>query len=293
MEGASGAVYFKRLTWPLVMLVSTALLGCSTPDGYAPLPVPEKSASTDTTPTTVAPDYASVELLGARGTTTTIHPALTPGTARFSGVVVGPNGPVANAVVGIERLVNDAVVSGFVNAGADGAWEAANIIGGRYRIRAWLVPDLAQAEPQLVFVPSTGDGLAPLELKVESIGKIRAEAVVAPDPPVVNQPVGLVVRLSRRQVDKDGVVQTIPQANATWRLVATGRWALQSGSTISDSGGRATYRLVCGAPGVQAIGVVFNNETFPLAVPECSPTSGPSPSTSPSTSISTTTTTGT
>ncbi len=278
----------------LVLLVGgTALLGgCRTPEGYAPLPVPDKSDAALTTPTTQAPDHAAVELAGARGTTTTSAPVLTPGTAKLRGVVNGPNGPVAGAVVGIERVVGDVVLSGFVHAGADGSWEAANIVGGRYRVRAWLVPDLAQTEPQLLFVPSTGDGLAPLELRVEPIGQLTAEAVVAPDPPVVNQPGNLVVRLTRHLIDSDGLVRTIPQAGAAWRLVATGRWTLQSGTSTSDYAGRSTYRLVCGAPGPQAIAVVIGDETLPLAVPDCvaapgsSSTSLPS---SPSTTASPTT----
>ncbi len=268
----------------LVLLVGgTALLGgCRTPEGYAPLPVPDKSDAALTTPTTQAPDHAAVELAGARGTTTTSAPVLTPGTAKLRGVVNGPNGPVAGAVVGIERVVGDVVLSGFVHAGADGSWEAANIVGGRYRVRAWLVPDLAQTEPQLLFVPSTGDGLAPLELRVEPIGQLTAEAVVAPDPPVVNQPGNLVVRLTRHLIDSDGLVRTIPQAGAAWRLVATGRWTLQSGTSTSDYAGRSTYRLVCGAPGPQAIAVVIGDETLPLAVPDCVAAPGSSSTSLPS-----------
>ena len=62
----------------LVLLVGgTALLGgCRTPEGYAPLPVPDKSDAALTTPTTQAPDHAAVELAGARGTTTTSAPAV-------------------------------------------------------------------------------------------------------------------------------------------------------------------------------------------------------------------------
>ncbi len=260
----------------LVVPASAALLvgGCSTPDGYAPLPVPDRSGASPTVPTTPPPDYAGVELSRARGTTTTTLPSLTPGTASLRGTVLGPNGPVAGAVVGIDRLVGDAVASGYVNSAADGSWEAVGLLGGRYRVRAWAVPDLSQVEATLVFVPSTGDPLAPLELRLEPIGRYVAEAVVAPDPPVVGRPANLVVRLSRRQIDSDGFVRTTPQAGATWRLVAEGKWTLQSGTSVGDAAGRTTYRLVCEAPGTQPIAIVFEGETMPLAVPDCVGASG-------------------
>lgn len=259
----------------LVLLVGTGIPGgCRTPDGYAPLPVPDRSDGALTTPTTRPPDYAGVELAHARGTTTTTPVALTPGTASLRGTVLGPNGPVAGAVVGIDRLVGDAVASGYVNSAADGSFEAVGLLGGRYRVRAWAVPDLSQVAAMLVFVPSTGDPSAPLELRLEPIGHYAAEAVVAPDPPVVGRPVNLVVRLTRRQIDSDGFVRTSPQAGASWRLVAEGEWTLQSGASVGDAAGRATYRLVCEAPGAQAIAIVFDGVTLPLAVPDCVAASG-------------------
>lgn len=253
----------------LVGLSLVGSLGCSSTDGYAPLPRPKKSDTSLITPTTPAPDYEAVELSRAQGTTTTTSLVLSPGSARLAGSVVGPNGPVPNATVVLERLVGDSVASGIVSTGVDGTWEAANILGGRYRIRAWLAPEFAQLEPQLLFVPGNSDGSAPVELKMEKISKIIAEAAISPSPPVVNQSANLVVRLSLRSIDKDGLLRSVPQDFASWRLVATGRWTIQSATVSSDSGGRASYRITCGAVGAQALTVVFNGETLPLSLPEC------------------------
>jgi hypothetical protein len=77
---------------------------------------------------------------------------LTGGTAAVSGTVVGPSGAVANATVRVERLVGDQVGTMDLTTNADGAFALPNALGGRYRVRAWQAPVLAQLGSEVAFV---------------------------------------------------------------------------------------------------------------------------------------------
>lgn len=296
MEGAAGEVravsMYSSRPWTLsrtilpVFLMLAGLVGCSDSNGYTPLAIPDRPNSASTSSTTAVPNYEAVELARASGTTTTAVPLLSPGTASLRGVVIGPSGPVPGATVRLERYVGELAASGIVTTGSDGSWEATNIKGGRYRVRAWLAPDLVQADAQIMFVPSNGEALDPLSLRVQSVAQPGVEIAVAPNPPVVGQPINLLVRLTSRQVDSDGFVRQTPQVGVSLRLVTTGRWTVQSGTTAADSAGRMTYRLVCNAAGSQGLSGVLNDTTFALAVPDCV-NSTPSASTSISPSAST------
>src|SRR5690606_1191562 len=79
------------------------------------------------------------------------------GTARLVGTVTGPDGPVAGATVRIERLVAGREVRTDVTTASDGRFALDGVPGGRYRVRAFLPPDLAQTAPELRFVADGGE----------------------------------------------------------------------------------------------------------------------------------------
>lgn len=81
-------------------------------------PAPPSSITTSSE----APDLSGIQLNPVAGKMATAPVAVRPGTANISGTVVGPDGPVAGAVVLIERLVDDAVGSIQVVSGADGTY---------------------------------------------------------------------------------------------------------------------------------------------------------------------------
>src|SRR5207248_2824996 len=103
-----------------------------------------------------------------------------------------------------ERLVGDGVGSADIISQADGTWAAPNVLGGRYRVRAWRAPDLALTTPQLLFVGSTETKA--LSLRVDRYTGTGVQAAIAPSPPVVGEPANLVVSVTTRSVDDKGVV---------------------------------------------------------------------------------------
>jgi hypothetical protein len=226
-------------------------------------------------------DYSGVLLPGVGGSTTsTIR---TRGQAALAGIVVGPDGPVPQATVRVERLVGDQVRRTDVVAGADGRYSVRGIPGGRYRVRAFLPPTFAQVDPELFFLADRDERR--VDLDVERFEGLTATAAVAPNPPVVDQPVNLVVQLAARSVDGDGVARVVPQGGRRIELLEPTRWSLVSDAVqITDGGGRAVYELRCevaGAPRllVRVMGTTDATTLQPLApialaVPDCIASNG-------------------
>lgn len=270
--------------------------GCTTGAEFRPLPVPE-SVPSSSTATTASPDYSGVVLAPVEGTTTTTEVVVGPGPAVLGGRVEGPDGPVAGATVRLERLVADAVAVLDVLTAADGTWTAPDVLGGRYRIRAWRQPDLAMVEPEILFLDQAGR--SDLVLRVERFGEAVVDTAIFPDPPVVGARSNLAVRLSSRTVGTDGVVRTTPRAGLAVTLSGGGAWAVEVPATAtSDAAGRVTFTVVCRLPGAQSLTVsVAASEVVPLTLPECvappPSTTQPPPSTTPTTSTPTSSTTST
>ncbi|MEY2403566.1 MAG: hypothetical protein QOD38_1117, partial [Acidimicrobiaceae bacterium] len=119
------------------------------PNLHAP-PGSASGAPSDTTPTT-GQNLAAVQLAAVDGTTTRPAPRTT-GTAHLSGGVNAPDGFVPGAMVRAERALDNGDLQRFdVIAGPDGHWDLPNIPGGRYRVRAFLPPQLAQTEAEVFF----------------------------------------------------------------------------------------------------------------------------------------------
>ncbi|MGH9165928.1 MAG: hypothetical protein ACRDZW_10510, partial [Acidimicrobiales bacterium] len=151
----------------------------------------------------------------------------------------------------------------------DGTWSLAGVTGGRYRVRAWRAPDLAQVEPTLVFVGAQDK--APVVSKLERFAGPFPAPSVAPNPPVVGESAGLVVQVTQRSVDEGGVVRAIPIPGARVELTGAIFWQVRSANpTVTDASGRARWELACRSPGAQPLSAVVNGgESFPLALPAC------------------------
>lgn len=283
MPGRRSLAMAGALAAAIVLVAGT----CSSGDVLEPLPVPDASPTIPTS-TTVAPDYRGVALAPVQGTTTTTDVIVGPGPATLAGRVEGPDGPVAGATVRLERLVGDAVATLEVASEADGSWRAADVRGGRYRVRAWLQPDLATVVPQVLFVAAAGS--ADVVVPVQRFGQIVVDAGFAPDPPVVGARTNLGVRLSSRTVDADGVVRSLPLPGVPVGLDPGAAWVLETAAMLaSDAAGNATFTLSCQALGPQPLTVVLSpTQTFPLVPPACV---APTPETPPPADGSTTSTT--
>lgn len=237
---------------PVVVMSVFVLRGCDT----ANVPLVHPPAGFDvagTATTQPGNDLTSVQLAGVDGTTVPDAIRAT-GTAHLNGSVNGPQGPVTGATVRVEHLVRGDPPPIDVLTGPDGRWDLPNIAGGRYRVRAFLAPTFAQIEPEVFFLE---DGAAQsFDLTVDSFSGIAITSSIAPDPPSVNQPFSLVVRVARRSVDPDGVARGQPIENATVQLTGTQGFNVKGQpSTVTDVNGDATFSLECKAANASQIQV--------------------------------------
>ena len=251
-----------------VCAVALALLAGAC-EAKAVEPLPPAPKVPETTTTTVI-DYSGVGLNGVPGRTTTTV-AMGPGRATLQGTVTGPDGPVPGAVVHAERLVGDAAATLDVLTGADGRYVIPNVLGGRYRLRAWkAAPDnLALIEPQVFFLEGSEKKAA--NLAITRYQGVSVTAAIAPDPPLIEAPSNLVVQIVDRAVDPGGIVRSTPLPDVRAELFGTGDWrVLTSVATASDGAGRARWTLECRRVGVQPLSVVVGETTtFNLNLPAC------------------------
>jgi len=194
-----------------------AMAGCSAPEGRS-LPPPSSTSSTVPEPTTSSIDYSQVALERVPGETTTTF--ATTGTTTLGGVVGGPGGNVAGALVRVEHLVGDAVRVTEVRSGDDGRWIVERLSGGRYRVRAYLAPNLTMTEPEIFFVPDGDERDVRLDLRVWEGLDVRAGTT--PGAPITGDVLSLGVRVAERVVDEAGIARTRPLEGLVVRVRATG-----------------------------------------------------------------------
>jgi hypothetical protein len=236
-----------------------------------------------------------VNLAGVPGRTTTTL-LLGPGGATISGTVVGPIGPVPGADVHIERLVGEASVATDIGTNAVGAFALPAVLGGRYRIRAF-VPhpvDLAMTQPTIIFLANNESKI--LNLQVNPYTGVAITSAIAPNPPVVGEQTELVVQATVQSVDDKGVVRGQPISGAKVQLFGGGDWRLLTGNPSStNTSGRAIFEMRCGSGGPQPLSAVVNDtDNQPLNIPACvepPPTPTTTATTTPPGPASTTTST--
>lgn len=255
----------------LLVVALGLLAACSTGQRYEPLPVPEGVEDLPATSSTVPPDLDEVGLPRAEGATTTVPAAIRPGPVTIVGRVDGPDGPVGGALVRLERLTEGGTAELVVPTAADGTWNVAGVVGGRYRIRAWKPPALGMLRARLVFVESPRS--QPFVLRLDRFEAIRFDAAVAPDPPVVDEEANLKVRVTTRQVTSDGRVRFEPAVGIAVRVFGTGDWiVLSSNPGFTDGAGSVTFLVECGQVGSQPLSAVLDDgQVEPLELPPCVP----------------------
>ena len=251
----------------------------------APLPAPPTTESAPTG-TTLA-DTTGVSLSGVPGQTTTTAAAIGPGHATLSGTVTGPQGPVPQATVEADRVTDAGTVSAVATTAADGSWSISHILGGRYRVRAWRAPDLAQTAPVVFFLGDLENH--PIQLQLQQYGGTQLLWSIAPNPPIVDEPAQLVIRLVVTAVDpSSGVVGSNGVGGAGVQLTGSSNWTVQGSDTATtDGSGSAAWQMVCSSAGSQPLQVqVTGAQSYPVdGLPDCV---RPPPPTTTTTSTTTT-----
>jgi hypothetical protein len=242
-----------------------ALTACSSGPGALPK-VPELVKPPGTTTTEV--DYSQIPVKGVSGRGPTTSIALGPGQATLSGTVVGDDGSVPGATVQVERIANGATARMSLQSALDGTWSLPQIFGGRYRVRAWRAPDMAQTTWSAVFLGASETKT--MDLRVHTVGGLSVEASIAPDPPRLGSDANLVVLVTVKEVDDQGVVRATPQTDVNVDLETGSGWRIQSQNPTATNGrGEAEWSLRCRGAGHQPMAVNLGSQTIPLDVSSC------------------------
>ncbi|MGH9186035.1 MAG: carboxypeptidase-like regulatory domain-containing protein [Acidimicrobiales bacterium] len=236
---------------PLVLVLFALVQGGDGPNiPHYELPEGATVPPPTTAPVTPAPPGPLPAVAG----TTTIPPVPTVGSAVLRGTVFGPQGPVPGATVRIDRFDRDRRTTTDMVTQPDGTWALAGIPGGRYRVRAFQSPTLAQIEPEIFFLTAAEDKV--LNLDVNDFGGPQLQVAVAPDPPQLDQLLTLTVQLESRSVSGDGVVRADPLVGWTVNVVSAGTWTVrQPAVSATDGAGRASFLLECDAAGPNRVQV--------------------------------------
>lgn len=259
-------------TGAVVCALVMSAAGCARKVEISYPEVPTTLALRPSTSTTIGPDRSKETLLPPLDSappiaTTTV--GFGAGTVTVEGTVQGPDGPVGGATVRFERLVGEQSAERSVIADDAGRFSLRNVPGGRMRLRAWKVPDVAMARNIVVFASET----TKVTLKVDRFATTDVRWAAAPASPIEGQPVNLVVQVSRRLVDDDGVIGFEQITGMAVRLVPLG--ALQpegANERLTDDTGRASFPMRCNAVGPATIRAqLASGEDATLELPSCAP----------------------
>jgi hypothetical protein len=276
-----------RAAFVVVLFVSALLAACSSGGGSKQPPALEVI----TTTTTTAADYSRASLPSIAGATT-MTISLTPGAAAISGTVVDDTGAlVPGANVDVERIVGSATASTDTLSAADGTFSVKGILGGDYQLRAWRPPDLAVVTPQVIFLQGTQ--ATTVTLQMQRFTGIQVQSSIAPNPPIITEPVSLAVEVTNAAVGPDGVVRGQGSPAVAVQLYGPGRWAIDgSPSSVTDGSGIARWQMTCGDLGAQQLFVLVNStQSFPLNLPACVPIPTTTTTSTTTTTVARTTTT--
>lgn len=287
-----------------VAAIVLAVAACGAPNSGL-LPPPSSTSSSSTVPVTEPVDLSALRLEPFPGVTTTTAP-IESGRSTIRGRVLGPDGGAGGAIVRIERLVGDAVQRRDIPTGPGGEYIVANVPGGRYRLRAFLAPQLAMMQPEIFFLPD-GDERA-IDLRTERFEGLAVQGSATPATPIVGRGVNIAVRVAERAVDADGVGREVPRPGVAVRLRTTGLTPIdqrptrgpdpdddeedqgegeedeEGGDTepasgpverVTDGDGVVVFQFTCervGATTATAIvGSGDDEQLFPIEIPPCSP----------------------
>ena len=265
MPGALTARSLPSLLFLLLVLVAGAC-DSGRPETVAPTTTVTEPPPTEA-PTTTEFRVPSTPP-GVPRTTTTISPEISPGSARISGTVVGPQGPVAGALVRVERIVGDQVAGVEVSA-ANGQFNLPSVRGGRYLVRAWKQPDFYQPVPEGFFLAA--DEQKSLELRVTKVGDVNVDTTVEPTPLPRDEPFTITIFLYAGSVNREGSLQATPRAGQDVQIALGPGLGLNGADRArTDSGGKASFSARCRTPGPQSGELRVSAEVrVPIAIPEC------------------------
>ncbi len=200
----------------------------------------------------LGPDTRSVPVPTVAAATSTTGLPMQGGKSSIDGVVVAPDGgPVAGAVVRLERFVGDDVVTVDVATNGAGNFAVSQLLGGRYRVRAWKAPTMAQLGSDVTFI-SDGEARS-FRLQLHAPTDIDISASVSSSAVIVGQQTTASMRILVPVVNGNGQVDRGGRANDL--VVATGGGVLggPSGPTTDNPEGPPCVPFSCSRIGAGTI----------------------------------------
>ncbi len=251
-----------------VALLLPLLAGCSKDEGKAlPPPVPDESTTT-TEPIDLT--RVSLEPIAVSGKATSTTRPLGGGKATILGRVVDADGgtvPGAYVRATYYGDLNKPEVIEVLSL-EDGTYRFEQVLGGRWRIRAWRAPELATLEDNTFFLGYTEQRR--VDLKVKAATDIVVTSSIAPNPPFTGSPVELAVLVMTQSVDEEGVVHRSPVGGAAVTLNVTGKWVVTGDPTqATEFNGRTSWTMTCTEVGDQRISAFVGGRDWNLSVPAC------------------------
>ena len=223
------------------------------------------------------PDTRNAVLLAAPSKAKADPIPIVGGTSTVKGVVTGPDGPVAGATVRVERFVGTASGSVQVATDSSGRFVVKSALGGRYRVRAWLQPDLATLVSPTGFV-AAGDSLD-LSPNVERHNAVSLQLAAVEATLAMGTPGQVRALLTRETVDSNGIVQAGGVAGSVITLVAVDGLRVSSPNpATTDATGSAIWVIECTAVGAHGVSAAVPEASASTTLPPCG-VAGPSTST--------------
>lgn len=198
------------------------------------------------------------------------------GNAVLTGMVYGPEGPVAGATVVVERFVGTSHGESRVQTDETGAWTLRGARGGAYRVRAFLPNVYVSPPAELLFVEANSGVsfstlLGPFQ-PVTSLGLHGGQERY----PGQEQTIAIVATTTI--VDQEGRLLVVPVAGTPVTFLLEGAATLLSSDVvITDAGGAARFRLRCDRIGALSFNAEAELVRLSGALPSCVAVPPPEP----------------
>jgi hypothetical protein len=217
------------------------------------------------------------------------------GTSKLSGTVFGPDGPLEGARVRIERWVGIDFGRLDVDTDEDGRYEADDLLGGRYKVRAWVTAaSLATVTPQLVFLTAK-EGEATVDVNVERHDSLLLQGALDRAVPRVGEPAAFTSLLAQEVVDDEGIVRGVgvPAAVVVARPGPGLRLDSGDGYGVTNAEGFAYFGVVCTGLEAPTVALESSGLATTVTLPQCQPVEVTTTTASTTTAVPTAATTTT
>ena len=166
------------------------------------------------------------------------------GEARLFGTVSGPDGPIAGATVGIERITSEGIGELRVFSNGEGRWSANRMPGGKYRVRAWIPGISTSGGSEVRYLEH--DEKAEFNFTVLAVDPTPTIEFVHGGPIFAHHSGSVAMVMTTRVINENGVVVTSPVSGALVSVVTTSGVSVSTSPiSLTDGNGMASFTLTC------------------------------------------------